>query len=228
MTVVVFDVESDSSFRAFSGAARDLRFRRMEVTVACALVLDSNLCTTAGDDKALASGVHHHFWRDWAPIAGKGPFEDLLRLFDEADVIVAYNGHDFDLPLMEKYYGAQGQKRYLAHRIKLLDPFSRIKAATGVWSKLDDILKANDIPPKKGDGLLAIKLWEEGKRSELLAYCTHDVVALAKACLKRRLVVPGVAVEVPSSAFGIAAALAAVRVDRPCAEEREGEDFVLV
>lgn len=226
MTVVVFDLESDSAFRSFAGAARDLRFRRMEVTVACALVLDSSLCTTAGDEAALDGGVHHHFWRDVAPTKGKGPFEELLRLFDEADVIVAYNGHDFDLPLLEKHYGVQGQKRYIAHRIKLLDPFARIKAATGVWAKLDDILKANGVPQKAGDGLRAIKLWEEGRRDELLAYCTYDVIALARTCLKRRIVVPVVGVEVPSSAFGIAAALAAARVDRVCAEEKE--DFVLV
>tara|TARA_Y100000748_G_scaffold224916_1_gene189404 strand:+ start:1690 stop:2361 length:672 start_codon:yes stop_codon:yes gene_type:complete len=223
MTVVVFDLESDSSFRAFAGAARDLRFKRMQCTVACALVLDSELCRGPDPAAALANGEHRHWWRDVSE-KGQDPFEGLLRLFDEADVIVGYNAGDFDFPLLEKHYGGKAV-RYLSHRMKLLDPFEKLKAATGVWIKLDDLLLANAIPQKTGSGLEAIKMWEEGKRDQLLAYCTYDVLALARLCLLRKLRVPSMGVAAPGQLFGIAAALAAAREGEA---EKDAEGFVIV
>ena len=224
MSVVVFDLESDSTFRAFAGAARDLRFKRMQVTVGCALVLNAELCRGPDPAAALAKGTHHSFWRDVAE-EGQDPFEGLLRLFDAAEVIVGYNAGDFDFPLLQKHYGCKGGGRYLSHRMKLLDPFEKLKAATGVWIKLDDLLVANAIPQKTGNGLEAIRLWEEGKRDELQAYCTYDVIALARLCLLRQLRVPCVGVVAPGPVFSIAAALAAAREGEV---ERDSESFVLV
>lgn len=226
MTVVVFDLESDSSFTSFAGAARDLRFKRMQVTVGCALVLDEELCRGPDPAAALAKGVHRHWWRDVAE-KGRDPFEGLLRCFDEAAVIVGFNAGDFDFPLLEKHYGSssRGRERYLAHRMKLLDPFERLKAATGVWHKLDSLLKANDIPQKTGDGLEAIKLWQDGNRDKLLAYCQYDVLALARLCLLRQLRTPYELVVVPGPLFSIAAAVAAVREGE---RGKDAEAFVMV
>lgn len=115
--------------------------------------------------------------------------------------------------------------RYLSHRMKMLDPFEKLKAATGIWMKLDDLLMANSIPQKTGSGLEAIKMWEEGRRDELLAYCTYDVIALARLCLLRKLRVPCMGVVAPGQLFGIAAALAAAREGEA---EKDAEAFVIV
>jgi DEAD/DEAH box helicase domain-containing protein len=41
--------------------------------------------------------------------------------------------------------------------------------------KLDDHLKALNLPMKTADGLLALKLWKEKKIGELVDYCMNDV-----------------------------------------------------
>ena len=45
---------------------------------------------------------------------GTGPFEPLLQLMDEADVILVYNGFGFDYPVLRKYYGGPSKLAALA------------------------------------------------------------------------------------------------------------------
>lgn len=220
-TVVVFDLESDCTFDTCVGSCRQDKFQHMQITVACAMVLDSSLCTMPGTrGVAFSTAKACHWWRDVAE-RGKDPFEELLLLFDDTDVIVGYNCLDFDFPLLRKHYGkgSGAHARYIGHRLKTIDPFSRIRATLGTWPKLDDLLKANGLEPKTGDGKGAIRLWEQGFREELLAYCASDVVALTKMTLLASLEVPGYG-RVGNGTFGIASALAAARIARVQEEER--------
>lgn len=213
-TVVVWDCETDCSFLSLSGMSRDQQMRSMQVTVACALVFDSEDCLV--DDNwgaAYAAASEHTFWRDVAPAGGGGPFSELLDMFDAADLIVAYNGLSFDFPVLRKHYGVSkaASERYLHHRLKVHDPMTRIAAATDTpFFKLSRLLEANQLPSKTGHGLEAIRMWEEGNRTELQEYCKNDVRALGQLVHLTTLKAPGLGV-LPNQVHGVASALRAAR-----------------
>lgn len=215
-TVVVWDCETDSSFRSLAGMSRDQQLSMMQVTVVCALVFDSDDCLVPENwEVAHAAATECVFWRDGVTSDGRGPFAELLDIFDAAEVIVAYNGLSFDLPVLKKHYGYHKNVRYMEHRMKMLDPMVRIAAATDLpFFKLSRLLEANHLPSKTGDGLEAIKLWEQGKRSKLHEYCKNDVAALAQLVHLTTLKVPCVGT-LPNTVHGVASALKAARAVRP-------------
>ena len=200
MSVVIFDVETDSTFATCGVSDREGQYARMQITVACALILDAKMCLRAAPSSVLKCGKEVAFWRDVAA-PGCDPFEELLELFDRATLIVAYNGLDFDFGVLKKHY-RHNTARFLRHRCKCLDPFARIRSCTGLWLKLDSLLEANKLGKKSGDGIEAIRLWEANRRDELRAYCAQDCRALSELVLLKVLVVPGAGV-VPNSVFGI-------------------------
>ncbi len=228
-TVVVWDCETDCSFRSLSGMPREQQMKVMQATVVCALVFDSHDSIVCDNwQVASAAATEFTFWRD-DNSHGASPFERLLALFDAAEVIVAYNGLSFDLPVLRKHYGADkvAKRRYLEHRMKLFDPMLRISAATDTpFFKLSRLLESNHLPSKTGDGLQAITLWESGKRKELEEYCMNDVRALAQLVHLKNLVVPTVGV-LPNTVHGVASALLSSRAIAPLASP-EAEQFVLV
>lgn len=207
--VLIFDLEADSGSRADD-------FRYTQITVACAIVLDSDACiadrgarTGHGHvSKAMKTAKRFHWWRDVSE-DGRDPFHELLTLMDEAELIVAYNGLEYDFPLMKRHY-ARNEVRYINHRMKTLDPFSNLKRATGRWLKLDRLLMANSLPTKIADGKQAIVMWENQQRDALKEYCEADVVLLAQLVLLDSITVPDLG-RFPNLVFGVASALAAVR-----------------
>lgn len=207
-TVVVFDCESDS--RPVR-VGRDVNFQHVQCTVACALVIDTKhvmLPESAG--LAVATAKEITCWRDVVPSKGASPFKELFDAFDAADVIVGYNSLDFDMPLLKKHYGSKEARRYIDHRIKSLDVFSRVRSTTGVWPKLDDLLCANQLGAKCGDGAQAIQLWQDGRRDELKAYCMTDVRRTAELALLTKMCVNGT--WLPSHVYGIGPTVHSVRV----------------
>lgn len=100
-------------------------------------------------------------------------FRDLL---EGSPYVVGFNTKHFDDKLLR------------ANRIKiktdydLLDEIRRAAYGSTKWDKqpkghsygLDAIAKANGMA-KTGSGSLAPKLWQEGKRDEVISYCTNDV-----------------------------------------------------
>jgi len=209
-TVVVFDCESDSK-PTRSGPRGELEFRQVQCTVACALVLDTS---TLSIDQAREITC----WRDVAPTKGANPFKELLDAFDSADVIVGYNSLDFDMPLLWKHYGTKAARRYLEHRIKSIDIFSRIRAVTSQWPKLDDLLAANKLGSKSGNGAHAITLWEEQRRDELQQYCMMDVRKTAELALLPRMRMGDA--WVPNHVYGPGPAIQAIRVLEPIDTKR--------
>ena len=206
--VVVFDLEADSKSNGDN-------FRNTQVTVACAMVLDGAACMAAETREARRAaadaGQAFHWWRHvGSGPDGKGePMAPLLALFDEADVIVAFNGLSYDFPLLLKHYGGKNRfARHLSHRLKCHDPFSRIKEATGRWPKLDGLLRANGLQTKSSSGLEAIKMWDSGRYDELHAYCADDVRLLAQLVMEPSLVFPDVGM-MTEAVFGLRPAIAA-------------------
>lgn len=208
--VVVWDAETDRSFQSLRGMCREQQMQTMEATVICALELDADASVVPGNwEAALSTAKAHHWWRDVDGAGGGGPFAGLLELFDRAEVIVAYNGLGFDFPVIRKYYGSSksARRRYLEHRLKTLDPMLKVASAADVpYKKLDALLKLNELPTKTGDGLEAIKMWEQGRRKELQEYCAHDVQQLAQLVHLDRMRVPNVG-HLPNCVHGVASAI---------------------
>lgn len=223
--VLFFDLETDQAFDRCPGATRQQQANYMQVTVLCALECDPKLCVNPEDaNRAVERGTKTHFWRDVVEPGKKHPFEPLFERMDASSVIVAYNGLGFDYLVLRKHYGhgIEAHRRYLRHRAKTLDPFSRIREATDVWPKLDTLLRENGLETKTANGLEAIKMFEEGRREELLAYCVQDVAAMARLCLLGELKFPGLGT-IPNALFGVASCLPThVR------QREDAENFVMV
>lgn len=194
--VVIFDCESDSTFRLTPGIDRSAKFFRMQCTIVCAIVIECAKCATMSANNVQDRELTKlHFWRTQRP-NNEAPFEGLFQIFDQAEVIVAYNGLEFDFPLLFKHY--ESRPRYMAHRLKCLDPFIRLRAATEVWFKLDTLLKHNGLPAKSGDGLEAITMYGHGKFDELKKYCEDDVMLLTKFVLLPTVKLPDMGTIPPS------------------------------
>ena len=149
-------------------------------------------------------------WRDVVPDSSSGPFEEILHLFDKVDLIVGYNALDFDFPLLRKYYNRNGgHTRYIAHRAKCHDIFTRVREVTGRWLKLDFLLLNNGIAGKSGTGKSAVDMFYNGQREELAEYCMTDVRRTAELALLPSLYW-GQASPLPAPVFAVSAALAAV------------------
>jgi len=226
-TVVVWDAETDCSFAMLAGMPREQQMRTMQATVVCAMVFDSEESIKPGNwDAACETATKHTFWRDKAD-EGKKPFDGLLQLFDEAELLVAFNGLGFDLPVMRKYYGSTNaaRQRYLEHRLKTHDPMIRVASAADMpYPKLDKLLQWNHLPQKLTSGLHAIRMWEEGQRESLQEYCMTDVLFLAQLVHLNRVVVPGVGA-LPNSVLGVASAIKCQRILQPLSVD---EEFVVV
>ena len=210
-TSVVFDIETQNLINDMPAVDRESKIKLLEVSCLSYLVLPSDelLAGGARAERAVEDAAMHTLWRDEDP-DGLGPFEPMLRAFDEAEVISTYNGCGFDHLAMIKYYCGDN-RRYQRHMAKAHDCFSRLRDATEMWYKLDALLKENDIPTKTANGLVAIQWWNEGKRELLQEYCEGDVRALARLLALPQLKLPRTAFLAPNSMFGIASAIAAAR-----------------
>ncbi|MBI2004819.1 ribonuclease H-like domain-containing protein [Patescibacteria group bacterium] len=98
--------------------------------------------------------------------------EELPRLWpilEHADLLVGYNSDHFDIPILNKYYAGD-----LA-RVPSLDLLKEIKNVLGRRLKLDNLAEATLGKKKSGNGLQAVKWWEEGEVEKVREYCIDDV-----------------------------------------------------
>jgi len=206
-SVVVFDCESDGRPNPV-GTRGEQDFRLVQCTCACAMVLSTDrLCLPEASGALLIDAEHLTCWRDRIAHKGANPFAKLFGAFDRAEVIVGFNALEFDFPLLYKYYGANDHERYVRHRLKCLDIFSRIRAATGRWPSLGGLLSANGLASKTGDGAEAIRLWNEQRRDDLEAYCVADVRLTAELALLPRMRMGDV--WIPGHVYGVGPAVQA-------------------
>jgi len=207
--VVVWDIETQSKISDMPGDSREEQVRNLEVSCLSFLKLPS-AAILAGPEEALRAVEEAHMvtlWRD-EDDKGVGPFFELLKAFDEAEVIVSYNGLGFDHPVLYKHCKPH---RTEAHLFKVHDVFARLRDHTGIWFKLDNLLKANNMETKTANGRIAIQWWAEGRRDELKEYCEQDVRALARMICLPELRLPRISTTAPNYVFGVASALAACR-----------------
>jgi len=207
--VVVFDIETQDLIKNAPGDTRDEQIRNLEVSC-LSFVKISSEAILAGPEQAMRAVEEAPMvtlWRD-EDEKGTGPFFELLKAFDEAELIVSYNGLGFDHPALFKHCA---QARTETHLFKVHDVFARLRDTTQVWFKLDNLLKANGMETKTANGLVAIQWWAEGKRDLLQQYCEQDVRALARMICLPELKLPRIRVVAPNYVFGVASALAARR-----------------
>lgn len=207
--VVVWDIETQDKITNMPGDSRDEQVRNLEVSCLSFVKIPS-AAILAGSKEALRAVEEAPMvtlWRDEDEKA-VGPFFELLKAFDEAELIVSYNGLGFDHPVLFKHCKPKRTERHL---FKVHDVFARLRDHTTIWFKLDNLLKANGMETKTANGLIAIQWWAEGERDLLKEYCEQDVRALARMICLPELKLPRINATAPNFVFGVASALAARR-----------------
>lgn len=175
MKLVVFDVETD---KLLSKARNNWDELRVTVCVAIECV---SLTSQVNNRDSVQEFV---LFDDAINAADTDSFGKLM---DDADVVVAYNGREFDLRVLRNHYASERVYKWAA---KLLDPFEVIRDATGSWVKLDELLDANGLPRKPASGVDAVNWWKDGEQDKVIEYCKHDVLGLQRIVAMDRIRFP--------------------------------------
>lgn len=94
---------------------------------------------------------------------------DLFPLLEKADVVIGFNIDDFDMQTLVPYYAGD------ITAIPTLDVMTRIKKSIGHRIGLDAVAKETLGIGKSGDGLDAIKYYNNKNWEALAKYCLQDV-----------------------------------------------------
>lgn len=134
-------------------------------------------------------------WRNW-PIPQyrayrcdrDGDFDRFQTIVNRADEIVGFNSHSFDDPLCAAH-GIQIESTIdLLAEVRVLTGMPRhyVRGKTRAGYSLERLALANLGRGKTGTGANAPKLWQAGKKDEVVAYCLNDI-KLTKALYDRWL-----------------------------------------
>jgi DEAD/DEAH box helicase domain-containing protein len=93
----------------------------------------------------------------------------FLSLLENARLLVGFNIINFDIKVLSGY-----GKLNISH-IPKLDILLNVKMITGRLFSLDKLASATLKAQKSGNGLQALKWYEEGNMEKLFEYCKHDV-----------------------------------------------------
>lgn len=95
--------------------------------------------------------------------------QKLWELLLKQDLIVGFNILGFDFKVL------QGSLKRSWYDLPTLDLLLEIKKKLGYRLSLDHLAQYTLNAQKKGNGLLAVKWWREGKIEKIIEYCKHDV-----------------------------------------------------
>jgi DEAD/DEAH box helicase domain-containing protein len=143
---IVFDIETKNSFADVGG--RD-NFRNLDVSMVCAYSYDKD----------------EYFSFDENELYG---FGELAR---HAGLLVTFNGKQFDVPVMEKYY------TFKLSAVPHYDIFEEVVAKLGRRIGLGPLSEANlkGGEGKTASGMDAILFYQRGEMEKLRKYCIQDV-----------------------------------------------------
>ena len=94
---------------------------------------------------------------------------DIFPIFEQADVVIGFNSEGFDLPALAPHYSGSMAK------LPSLDLMDRIKKSVGHRIGLEAVAQATLGIGKSGNGLDAIRYWQESNLQALEKYCLQDV-----------------------------------------------------
>ena len=103
--------------------------------------------------------------------------QEVIKDFDEADCLCAFNGIRFDFPFMQQALDIHEDviTRWV---LKTVDPLEYLRLSGHRTASLDKICIHNNIASKSSTGLRAIEMAREGLWDELEQYCQQDVSIL--------------------------------------------------
>lgn len=127
-------------------------------------------------------------WQD-QPEKLAGLREDILRDFEDAPSLCAFNGHRFDLPFMAVALDIPVET-VMRWKAKMTDIFELCKQKYHHTFSLNALCEINKIPVKISSGLQAIKMAADGNFDELREYCEYDVTILNNLYAKRWILNP--------------------------------------
>lgn len=94
---------------------------------------------------------------------------DLENLIRKADRVIGFNIKAFDWPVLQPYVSIN------LSQIPTLDIMEEVEKIVGFRISLNNIVQPTLKEGKSGNGLMALRLWREGKLDELKKYCLDDV-----------------------------------------------------
>lgn len=153
------------------------------ITAICAVVMPGteSFSCCRDDERSIIRGFFRFLRRE----AKKGKI-----------VLVSYNGIDFDIPFIKV--------RCTMLRIPIpfgllasphIDLMVEVEKITGKKISLDVVSKLMGCSLKTGDGVEAIRLWHEGKRTKLRRYCMNDVMVTCDVLIFMGLMLERVFIE---------------------------------
>jgi len=217
--VLIYDLETQSLIPRSYGKDREKEIMGMKISCACAVTIPVELCRDPGDrERAMEQATYHTFWCDEAQ-RGKS-LSELIKLMDEAFLIVAYNQLGFDAMVLRKH---MSDSQFHTQMQKQWDVMANVKGAMcgEKWPKLDKLLEWNGLETKSANGLQAVKWWQSGiggreeDLDKLSQYCLHDTVQLARLTLLPRLTItremPSLTTcHLPNYVFGLSSAISSM------------------
>ncbi len=108
----------------------------------------------------------------------------LERRSPDAYLLVTKNGKMFDVPfIMARLSLAQKGHAEPGHFLLDYEHFD-LHELTEKWVSLNDMARLLKCKLKTGEGMHAIRLWNERRFEELQSYCMHDVITTEEVFLK--------------------------------------------
>lgn len=117
----------------------------------------------------ISVAVAYDFSKDAYSVFLEKEIGSFIEMLEHAKIIIGFNIINFDLKVLSGY-----QNLNLEY-ISKLDIFSDIKTITGRRFSLEKLANATLATKKMGNGLLALKWYNEGKIDLIIEYCKKDV-----------------------------------------------------
>lgn len=96
-------------------------------------------------------------------------FKEMWPFFENADLLITFNGNHFDIPLLQKYCS------FNLKNIEHHDVFAEVQKVTGKKIALNNIATSTLKIAKSADGLDAVAWWNSGEIEKIKKYCEQDV-----------------------------------------------------
>ncbi len=96
-------------------------------------------------------------------------FEKMWPFFENAEMLITFNGNHFDIPLLQKY------TKINLSAIYHIDVFEQVYNSIGKRIGLDSIASNTLGTSKSANGLQAVAWWNSGEIDKIIKYCEQDV-----------------------------------------------------